>query len=82
MIVQVFAILSQGINAVASWFTSVVDSMSLSGLIIGIVCMAIFFRLVINPLFMGRLKSGKSDSVQTIKGSYYTSSGSSSVRYE
>lgn len=64
MVIQIFAILSQGVNAVATWFEGILNSMGVYGIVVGIVCLAIFFRLCINPLFMGRTARGYSDSVK------------------
>lgn len=61
MVAQVFGILGQGILAVDSFFNDIMESTGMLPVVIGMVILAIFFRMIISPLFAGKLGS---DSVK------------------
>lgn len=60
---EIFSFLFQGVNAVIEWFqTYIVGDWSL--IVFGSIFFYIFARLIIAPLFGGRVRSGSSDSVK------------------
>lgn len=53
MATQIFNILNAGVNQVAAWFQSILDSSGMFPYVIGMVVISIFWRLIISPLFGG-----------------------------
>lgn len=64
MLSDVFNILTIGIGAVFTWFQDFLTATDMFSVVIGVICLSIFWRLVISPIFMGRLPGGRSDSVK------------------
>ena len=60
---ETFFFLFQGVNAVIEWFqTYIVGDWAL--IVFGSIFFYIFSRLILAPLFGGRVRSGSSDSVK------------------
>lgn len=60
---EIFSFLFQGVSAVIEWFqTYIVGDWSL--IVFGSIFFYIFSRLILAPLFAGRVRSGSSDSVK------------------
>lgn len=53
MLESVMSILFDGINAVFSWFESILNATDTYSLVLGVIVLLIFWRLVIAPLFGG-----------------------------
>lgn len=65
MLSDVFNILTTGIGAVFTWFEDFLTATDMFYVVIGVITLSIFWRLVISPIFMGRLPGGRSDSVKS-----------------
>lgn len=50
---QIFNILNSGVNQTAAWFQTILDSSGMFPYVIGMIVIAIFWRLIISPLFGG-----------------------------
>lgn len=60
---EILSLLYEGINSVFVWFqTYIVGEWAL--LVFGTIFSYIFARLILSPLFGGRVRSGSSDSVK------------------
>lgn len=63
MVETIFEMFTDGISLIEDIWNDIMNSTGMLPIVIGIICMAIFFRLVINPLFAGHLAVGGSDTV-------------------
>lgn len=65
MFLDIMQFCNQGVDFCFSVFQDIMDSTGLFPLVIGMISLAIFWRLVISPLFGGRsIFAGSSDSVR------------------
>lgn len=64
---QIFNLLNAAVNQTAAWFQTILDSSGMFPYVIGMVVIAIFWRLIISPLFGGSsIWSSGSDSVASV----------------
>lgn len=63
MVETIFEMFTDGISIVEDIWNDIMNGTGMLPIVIGIICIAIFFRLVINPLFAGHLTHLGSDSV-------------------